>query len=364
MEDIQKTPPPRIADAPFNDLGGDIILRSDGDNGVNFYTYKLFLIHASPIFKDMFALPQGELQTQNPGPPVVTMQETAGELRTLLLLCHPGLVPERPASMEQLYQSYRIADKYLLDMTWVKVCLPVFVDQAPVGVYLLARKHGWKEEARLAAERSLSRSLPQLVMERYDPLVPSITAQSLHDLLRYHQRCTDVLTQFFNPDGWVEDWCRGWYDPDSDMPTFLVSEEECCCSENVRFDVPQWLHTRSWWNAFMLDYSNALAKVPAVDKVPLPDILSKVSATASKCPRCGPVALEELSSFVYWVKQRASTDLEHVRVSCSAFNSMQYSYTSIGARACGLVVDRLNHSRKHCNPTSRHSSDVPTVSNL
>ena len=48
----------KLAQAPFNDLSGDIILRSGGDKAIDFYTHKFFLVHASPMFKGMFSLPQ------------------------------------------------------------------------------------------------------------------------------------------------------------------------------------------------------------------------------------------------------------------------------------------------------------------
>lgn len=53
---METTPTNRtiIVNAPFDDLSGDIILRCSGENVTDFYTYKVFLIYASPVFKDMF----------------------------------------------------------------------------------------------------------------------------------------------------------------------------------------------------------------------------------------------------------------------------------------------------------------------
>ena len=156
MEAEQTIQPAALADAPFNDVNGDIILQSSGAPTINFQTYKLFLTHASTVFTDMLTLPHH--QSQNGEPPVVIMQENADDLESLLLFCHPGAAPKPPTSLEHLYRLYRIADKYMMDSlkNWLHKYLAVFMDQSPVGVYVLARKLGFKEEAKLAAKKSLS----------------------------------------------------------------------------------------------------------------------------------------------------------------------------------------------------------------
>ncbi|KAK7687859.1 hypothetical protein QCA50_009078 [Cerrena zonata] len=119
MEDIhdQAIPssdiPAELAGAPFDDPTGDIILRSNGARKVDFRTQRIFLIHASTVFKGMFTLPQVDIPDS--GAPIVEMQENEQALRSLLLWCHLGAVPEPLASFEQLYNLYYIANKYMMD---------------------------------------------------------------------------------------------------------------------------------------------------------------------------------------------------------------------------------------------------------
>ena len=141
MADLQDRRPIHLADAPFDDPSGDIILRCGTDRLVEFRTHKIFLAHASPVFETMFSLPQehqGVAQTSDV--PVVFMPDDAENLRTLLLYCYPGTTPETPSSLEELYRLYRVADKYALDdaRVWVRNCLPLFMERAPIGVYVLA----------------------------------------------------------------------------------------------------------------------------------------------------------------------------------------------------------------------------------
>ncbi|OJA08962.1 hypothetical protein AZE42_06846 [Rhizopogon vesiculosus] len=75
------------AQAPFDNHDYDIILRSC--DGVDFRVFKLILSLASPVFKDMFTLPQTGLQSNVFSVPVIPMTETSTTMRSLLLLCYP-----------------------------------------------------------------------------------------------------------------------------------------------------------------------------------------------------------------------------------------------------------------------------------
>ena len=79
-----------LARAPFDDLSGDIILRSGGDKAIDFYTHKFFLVHASPVFKDMFSLPQpSDGQAGGASCPVVHLSDSPDDVRALLHVCMP-----------------------------------------------------------------------------------------------------------------------------------------------------------------------------------------------------------------------------------------------------------------------------------
>jgi hypothetical protein len=48
-----RKPPEKVAEAPFNDLEADLILRSSDE--VHFYVVKKILTLASPVFADKFS---------------------------------------------------------------------------------------------------------------------------------------------------------------------------------------------------------------------------------------------------------------------------------------------------------------------
>ncbi|KAG2352484.1 hypothetical protein BDR07DRAFT_1498182 [Suillus spraguei] len=81
MPETQET---SIASAPFNNPNHDIILRSA--DGVDFYHFKLILSLVSPIFGDMFTLPQNASELAVP----VLVTEPSTILHPLLLLSYPS----------------------------------------------------------------------------------------------------------------------------------------------------------------------------------------------------------------------------------------------------------------------------------
>ncbi|KAK7687854.1 hypothetical protein QCA50_009073 [Cerrena zonata] len=159
------TSPAKYADAFYNCQDGDIILRSNDIDRVDFRTYKTFLIYASPLFKTMLSLPQSQSTDSQHEIPVVEMHENAEDLRVLLMFCYPGYIPSPPASLERLHRCYGVADKYMMNniKVWLRTCLKGLVEKKPLGVYLLSRQYKWEYGARLAAEQCLSRSLSELI---------------------------------------------------------------------------------------------------------------------------------------------------------------------------------------------------------
>ena len=81
---------------PFDDADADVIFRSS--DGVEFRLYKNAIAKASPVFRDMFTLPDGPALTTEPQ--VVPLTEDADTLERLFRLCYPV---ERPrfASLEE-----------------------------------------------------------------------------------------------------------------------------------------------------------------------------------------------------------------------------------------------------------------------
>ena len=314
--EVDAPPAAKVADAPFNDIqSSDIVLRSCGENAVDFYTQKAFLVHASPVFKDMFSLPQDDQSKTSETPSIVATHETVEDLRTLLLWCNPGTIPATPTSTNQWYRHYILADKYLLDIVKAvyRKSLVSFLRESPAGVYTISRQFGWKEEAKLAAEETLSYPIHKLVCET-DSIPQDLPARFLQDLLKYHHQCSTALSDFMSLDHWIMDWYSYGgvdYKDDRLKPFFLKGPKTGCCKSR-RHDpwedgasVP---YTLVWWENFVKGCSASLAMIPDVEKIPLLELMCKATTKAAKCEKCGPIAPERLMDFFAEAKESIRRD--------------------------------------------------------
>ncbi|CAA7269229.1 unnamed protein product [Cyclocybe aegerita] len=144
-----------IADAPFDSpKKADVILRSS-DN-VDFYVMKALLAFSSPIFRDMFFLPQPQhdrasfRSTDNPPLDIVAIQYESAPLQNVLLLCYPQIGPgmQPKLTSDDIIEAYIIAEKY--DMETVIQLLedalstipPKFI-RDPLRMLAIAVQHGW-----------------------------------------------------------------------------------------------------------------------------------------------------------------------------------------------------------------------------
>ncbi|KIO16399.1 hypothetical protein M407DRAFT_86054, partial [Tulasnella calospora MUT 4182] len=127
--------------APFHAEGrGDVILRSS--DGVHYKALKAILALASPVFDDMFEIPQGSNTQHSDEVPTIDVSESSPVLSTMLKLFYPAPVVE--------IKSYPVAfgliqafDKYLVPAkglyTFLKDLLTEnAVQSSPLESYALA----------------------------------------------------------------------------------------------------------------------------------------------------------------------------------------------------------------------------------
>ncbi|KAL5531304.1 hypothetical protein ACEPAG_4181 [Sanghuangporus baumii] len=137
----------------------DVILRSC--DGFDFYIAKVFLVMASPIFKDMFSLPQlpqstGRIEALHL--PVVDIAEHGNVTDVLLRFIYPTDEPELP--VELMSGVLIVAQKYEMHcaLKWAKKVIRTMCagdGSAVLQAFALACNHYLEDETRLAAWNSL-----------------------------------------------------------------------------------------------------------------------------------------------------------------------------------------------------------------
>ncbi|KAF9240599.1 hypothetical protein BU15DRAFT_73830 [Melanogaster broomeanus] len=168
-EETSPTPP-----EPFDNIDADVILRSS-DN-VDFRVFKIILSLTSPVFKDMFTLPQPDNQSPT----------------------SPSAIPVSESSTKPTFNSFReawsvvdAAVKY--DMSPVMqhlkdVIASCYLESSPLALYALCCHFGWKELAECAARQTLKikeLGRPSLYVEEMEYM----TGGAHHRLLAFHLAC-------------------------------------------------------------------------------------------------------------------------------------------------------------------------------
>ena len=150
------------SDEMFNWPDGDVILRSThGTESRDFRVHKIFLSFASPIFKDMFKLPQPSSPTSNVD--VVNLTDPPRVLELILRFiypCPPPVIDDLTLLSEVLF----LADKYDIEAarSRLRPSLMKFAKTEPLRAYAIACRLGFEDEMKIASSHTTSINLTEV----------------------------------------------------------------------------------------------------------------------------------------------------------------------------------------------------------
>jgi len=188
-------------DDEFNVPNGDIILRTtQGSPNRDFRVHKLVLSLASPVFADMFSLPQPRSDGSGAKSPsgevdgveVIDVTDPPQALDLILRHIYP-FVPPNVDSLDLLVEGLVVADKYNVESARAKLRaqLTKFVNEDPLRVYAIACRFGFGEEAEAASTLTTTRYLPGLADLPDDMKYVSVPAY--HKLVVLHANYRDSI---------------------------------------------------------------------------------------------------------------------------------------------------------------------------
>jgi hypothetical protein len=189
--------PEILVKAPFDERRADLILRTS--DGAYFRVFKIVLSLASPIFADMFNIPQPPSEQGHDELQVVTISEDS----QVLDLCLRHLYPVPPPTALTL-QDVRIlaefARKYEVTSlgSVIGYYLTDYIEDDPVGTYAIAITYGYKRVGAMAAQSSLKLPFSHL----QSPHLQCITAEQYGELIRYHVACGDAASAVASERKW------------------------------------------------------------------------------------------------------------------------------------------------------------------
>ncbi|KAJ6557325.1 hypothetical protein DFH09DRAFT_543100 [Mycena vulgaris] len=279
---------PTIAASPFDDPAADLIIQSS-DN-VRFYVYKLILSLASPVFADMFTLP--EPPKKNPHDcdhhPVVPVSESSIVLHRLLSWCDPRCNPSL-GSAEEIPTMLEVADKYCLDKMIrhagdILLLSTLYVEKEPMKVFAIAVRYRLTDVAKFAAKCTLRFTWEEQV-ERDTPELRHIPAIALRQLEAYQLACKRIATGALvgNP-SWLKNF--------PPVSSLRRPGQPCSNGRVTPSGFPTW---RCWLSKYVNSVNEEVYKRPLAPTI-VPDLLPTIS-DMSKCPQCPSLDSKIISQF-------------------------------------------------------------------
>ena len=220
-----------MAPYDFQAPGADVILRSSDRE--EFPVHKDILSIASPVFRDMFNLPQPPEPTSRI--PIVDLSEPSDILRPFIQFVYPRS-PPNISDITTLAALFTIADKYATEVVTGQLrgmLIPRFLYASPPRVYALASHWGFEEEAKVASRRCLEMDISKGFSEEDASLMGGVACQKFYLLhIQRRSKAQALLNSHPRP---------------------LKSHRDCLCNR-MDFDVvtqvlSQQVSTRSWLSA-------------------------------------------------------------------------------------------------------------------
>ncbi|KAL1942833.1 hypothetical protein VTO73DRAFT_5073 [Trametes versicolor] len=310
----------------FNHAKADIILRSS--DGVEFRLHKIILEMASPIFCDMFTLPQEA--SQSDCAQVVDVTETARTLEDLLPFCYP-MERSEFLQLSRLRAVLHAAMKY--DMAFlVKILkrnLTLFLPSEPLRVYAIACLTEDRDLARAAARRLLDCPFPGYAFPPNPPpkfdILPCTVLQNVHI---YREQCAEAARAVFLDHKWMCSEARGRTISVSKKGNVNVSQtwvwlacNSSSCDRSVHSQ--GWpctafpVYPRAWWQKYSDSAVKELSLRPFGATLARAELTEPALAEAAKCKICGPKAAGHLGEYIDAMVKRVDEAISKIEITLS-----------------------------------------------
>ena len=171
---------------------GDIILRCTHDTGGrDFRVHKAFLSFVSPVFKDMFGIPQPSSSPSDID--IVDLSDPPRALELILRFIYPSAVSPIVDDLAIISEALILTDKYDIQVvrSRLRSSLVELAKTEPLRVYAVACRFGFEDEMKIASSHTLSINVPALT--QLPDEFNFITVAAYHRLIHFHARHRDAV---------------------------------------------------------------------------------------------------------------------------------------------------------------------------
>lgn len=172
----------------FNWPDGDVILRAThGTESRDFRVHKVFLSFSSPVFKDMFSIPQPSSAASN-GADIVDITDPPRALELVLRFVYPSATSPVIDDLTTLSEALVLADKYDIEVarSRLRPSFREFATTEPLRAYAIACRLGLEDEMKIVSSHTTSIHLPGLA--KLPDEFKFIPATEYHRLILLHSR--------------------------------------------------------------------------------------------------------------------------------------------------------------------------------
>jgi len=298
-----------------NSRDPDVVIVAASD-GVQLPLRKSLLSQVSPIFNDMFSLPQPNLSLDSDAPTdPINLEEPSKIIRLILSLADSPPTSLLIDSLSDIANLLQAADKYdiktIHEHAIYSLTQPKFLESEPLRVYAIASRYGAHDTAMLAAQRTLR--YPLLHAEYFSEL-EIVDGGTIYRVLRYHKQCMAAALDVATDHTWLRDGVYVFFDcpeensdenDDNDMTTISTYP-----SRKYKNGHKKLVSVHRWWTKFMDATKVALSESACSETIRDKDREMEARSSASQCSHCRKCVNSDftkfLNTFVNEVEARVS----------------------------------------------------------
>lgn len=277
---------------------------------------KSLLSLASPVFSEMFSVPQPNSSPDSDTPTdlPIDLSEPSKTIKLILSLCWHTDSPTSLLidSLSDIANLLQAADKYdiktIQEHARYSLTRAKFLENEPLRVYAIASRYGAHDIAALAAQRVLRYPL---LHEEYFSELEIVDGGTIYRVLRYHKQCMAAALEVAINHTWIRDGTYVFIDcpeahPDGDDEEddddkALETRKTTIRTHPSRKHKNGYLKSVSvhpWWTKFMATTKVALSESIHSETIQNKGRVKEALSSASQCSHCCRRVKSDFSKFL------------------------------------------------------------------